>query len=390
MIYEYKTLDNRLKSVSSHTCFAMSEEDLKCMVKAKDLILISFKRKKTSNLSNLFTVENFALPFFTNINTLISNKIDIINALTIVLDSFSKIEHKAVIQYLIYKITEGSSLHRSMEKLTELRVFDKISIKTVQIAEQTATLKEAFTYIIKYLGDNIKIKKMLRGSMLYPVVLLTVMFFVTSFWIFFIIPTFAGSFSDMGMNIPSITVALLHFRFFIITHKLLVFLILSLSFILIRHYKTQILSKIPVVKIIKRNLQMLRFFNSMSLMLHEKVNFLEAIEFSMGLTKDKKLDLALLKIIEQTKQGLTISEAFGSTGIFASQEISMIRSGESVGDMAGVFQVIANTLQNSTENTISKLQSMIQPASTIVMGLLLLIVVCSIFLPMYDQLGSYI
>lgn len=390
MIYEYKILDNKLKIITTCLCFAENEAELRSIVQTNNKILIGFKEKRISRFSKVLSPEKFTLPFFINIYTLISNNIELVKALEIALNAFHKTEHKAVIQYLIYKISGGMPLHLAMESLSELKIFDKITIKTMQIAGQTATLNEAFSYLIEYLGDGLKTKKALKSSMIYPLTLLVVMLSVTFFWIFFIIPTFVDSFSDMGMDVPSVTLGLLGFRSFILTHKLLIFFTIILSVIVSYKYKDQILSRVPIVKTIGRNLKMLRFFNSMGLMLQEKINFIEAIEFTIGLNKNKDFDASITEIISKIKQGNSISHAFNSTTLFTEQEIAIIKSGEQVGDIASVFQIIAKTLQSDTKNIINRLQSLIQPISTIIMGLMLLIIVCSIFLPMYDQLGTYI
>lgn len=390
MIYEYKVLDNVKKTIASRICFANCEKELREIVNNNNFSLISFKKKKILNKSRVFSEEEFTLPFFLNMNTLMSNNIDIINALKIMLNSFIRTEHKAIIQYLIFKISSGYSLHMAMSAVSDLQIFDKISIKTIQIAEQTATLNEAFTYVSRYLNNNIQIKKMLKNSMIYPTVLFIVMISVTAFWTFFIIPAFADSFSDMGIDIPLITVSLFHFRNCVLTHKLLTALIIIFSAVLLKKYRRQLSSKLPIIKTIRRNIQMITFFNSMSLMLNKQITFLEAMRFSIGLTNSQKIDAAISEIVTQITQGRTISHAFSNANIFTNQEIAIIEAGEQAGDVAGVFKIIANTLQENTQNIVYKLQNLLQPIATIIMGIMLLIIICSVFLPLYDQLGAYL
>lgn len=382
-------MNNSQNLITRGVCFANSEEELSKMVHTADSShLISCRLKRTIFKNNKnSTVEKFTIPFLRSMCTLVSNNIDIIQALSIVLHSFHKDEHRAIIQYLIYRISSGSPMSEAMRDVNDLKIFDEISIKSIEIAEKTATLGRAFEDISKYFENNLETSKLMKGSMYYPVLLFMVILSVTSFWVFGIIPTFVESFNDMGMKVSPVMSSVLSLKNFCESNA--VFLIISvilLIFLVVYRWRF-ILSKIPVVKRINRNMKILKFFQCMHLMLSEKINFIDALLSSAKTPNDKEFNEKIQKIVLDIGQGDTIGQAFNSSGMFTGQELVIIFSGENTSDMAKTFKITADMLQNEIKQSINKATSMMQPIITLLMGGILLIVVCSVFMPIYDQIS---
>jgi type IV pilus assembly protein PilC len=325
-----------------------------------------------------------------SMGVLISNNINVIKALNITLLSFEKNEYKAIIQYIIYRISSGSSISESMQaiKISHTYFFDEICIKSIEIAEKTARLSKAFEDISKYLEENLKTSKIMKNSMYYPITLFLVILIVIFFWVFFVIPTFAESFSDMGINISPATSSILSFKNFCESNGVLLTIGIALLIVMLIHNRKLIVSKIPIIRLMSRNIMMLKFFQCMNLMLMEKINFIDALMFSSGMSENKVFNQKIQNIILKIKSGYTISDSFSSSGIFTKQELVILSSGENANDIANTFRITSDMLSNKIKHTVDKASVMLTPIITILMGGLLLIVVCSVFMPIYDQLGE--
>jgi type II secretory pathway component PulF len=278
-------------------------------------------------------------------------------------------------------------MSEAMRDMNNSNIFDEVSIKSIEIAEKTATLGQAFEDISRYLETNLETSKLIKGSMYYPTILLLVILSVTSFWIFCIIPTFVESFLDMGLSVPPITSVILSLRNFCVSNSTILIIAFILLIGLMGHKRKLIVSRVPIVRRIIRNMRVLKFFHSMSLMLNEKINFIDALLSSSNTTNDKDFNEKIQKIVMNIRHGDTISDSFGSSGLFTRQELVIISSGESTSNMAKTFKISADMLQNDVRRTINRATSLMQPIITLLMGSMLLIVVFSVFMPIYDQIS---
>jgi type IV pilus assembly protein PilC len=389
MIYEYKSMNNAQNSITKGVCFARDKDELTKIISASEgSSLISCKVKRTLFKHNKnSTTEKFTIPFLRSMGTLVGNNVNAIQALNITLHYFSDDEYKAIIQYLIYRISSGSSMSESVRDMNNPNFFDEVSIKSIEIAEKTATLGQAFEDISKYFETNLETNKLIKGSMYYPSILLLVILSVTSFWIFCIVPTFVESFVDMGLGVPPVTSAILSLRDFCKSNAVTLVIAVILIIGLIIYKRKSIVSKIPIVKNVIRNMKILKFFHSMSLMLNERINFMDALLSSSNVTNDKDFREKIQEIVVNIKQGETIGQSFSASGIFTRQELVIISSGESTSNMAKTFKISADMLQNDVRQTINRATSLLQPLVTLLMGGILLIVVFSVFMPIYDQIS---
>lgn len=385
MLYIYKAIDNNANRIINGVCFANNESELFKIFSSQNLKLFFFKKKNSIFTSKRNLSENFIIPLFKCLHTLISSNLDVVSSLKITMCSFPKPDDRAIVEYILFKISNGSSISRALE---DCKIFDPVCVKTIEIAEKTATLPKAFQYIIEYMDNEVQTTKLIRTSLIYPIMLFCTISLIMFFWIFFIIPNFADAFNDMGIKLPFITSLLLDFRNFCNDHEFVsTFGVISI-FALCIVKRRSLISMIPVVKRMKRDIMIFRFFSSMCLMAKEKINFIDSLSSSASITNDKNFEKAVNEIIFLLKSGSNISEAFKMAKLFTFQEAAIIEAGESVGNMAGAFKIVADTLQRNTKNTIEKITAMFQPVVTIIMGLILVFVVYSVFLPMYDQISA--
>jgi type IV pilus assembly protein PilC len=374
------------KKFSTGICFAKTIQELSNITSDKGCKLVSCKPIGCIFKKSIANIETFSLPFFRSLHTLVSNNIDITQALQIITKSFKKEEHQAITKYLIYKISSGKTIHATLTHVDNANIFDQICIKTIEVAEKTATLPQALEHIIKYLEDNIATRKLIKCSMWYPALLLITILFVAVFWIFAIIPAFAESFASFGQNLPRITKILLLLRDFCANHIFIVCGVCAL-FVYAAIKKRSFFLNASFLKKINRNLRALRFFHSMTIMLKEKIDFMDALLSSSISSQDKHFENGIKSVRRSIESGVPLSAAFKQSGLFSEQEIAILIAGDQAGTLPGTFEILFIISQRNVKDTIDRITAMFQPIATIIMGGILLVIIYSVFIPMYDQLS---
>ena len=368
-------MDNSGK-IMAGVAYAKGKADLFSNFQKSNNFVLSLKRIKESEKS---PIKSFTLLFFKNLRLFIKNKIDLFEALKISLFLFKAPEKKAIIQYIIDSIENGTSFSKSLSLFP--RYFDGVVIKSMEVAESTATLDQTILSVITYLQEKQTTREEIKNAMIYPIILFCVMFSILTFWMVYIVPNFVDLFSDVGIELPLSTRIVVAFRYFILNYGwimvLLLILLFKTKFINIR----RIFYRLPILSKYSRDLKVLNFSLSMKIMLQNKIDLLSALKCCES--PELNIDIVVNKI----KKGTNFFLSLVSLNIFHEYEIAIIRAGEKSGTLQQSFEILSDILQQIVKSRTTKLINMIQPIMILVIGILLIIVIYAVFIPLYSNLN---
>jgi type II secretory pathway component PulF len=381
-MYMYKAL-NREGQVVEKLQVARDEHDLRTMLTNSELTLISATKKGFRFKKNC---RKFAVDFLKHLRQLLFNKLDLLTSLEIVARLFSNSEECAVVEYIISSIKSGCSLSASLAKVDIC--FDKLTVKTVEISEKTSQLVDAFDGIIEYLEAQEDIRKSVKNAMRYPVILLCCITCVMLFWLVFVVPRFAELFANTNAQLPLITRIIIRASSLLSDHYECLTIVLAVAGFAMFHVSKnrEIMERltkfIPVIATIKREMFAMSFFYAMGVMIREKIHLIEGLECIASIGHSSKIH----KIIALVKSGTTLSGALKQSDLFHDHELSIIMAGENSGDLWPAFKSGGDMLKSRLSNKTQKAVSMIQPITIIFIGGMLIIIICSVIMPMYSNL----
>jgi type II secretory pathway component PulF len=310
--------------------------------------------------------------------------LELLAALNIAWHLFGEPEFQAIIRSITNCIVEGFSFSKAIAEFP--RCFDNLTVKTIEIAEQTACLDRSLHSIIDFLSATESINKKLRRSMIYPAILFAFILIAIIFWLIFVIPRFSELFGDLGVELPMITRCVLSVSSFCNNHAILFFLLFaSICAVIIypihsKRMRNKIIAFIPILKEINREMKVMTFFYGVALMLKEKVNLLDAMTTITG--SDEKTEFN--KLETYIRSGSTLSNAMKQCEIFKEYEISVIETGEKAGALSQAFQAAADMLNSHLRDKAARVVTLIQPVAISFIGILMIIIIYSMIVPMYS------
>lgn len=371
---------NKDGNIIERFVLAESYEGLVKSFYKNNIVLISGKPQKSRIKS---PYKDFTIPFLRNLSQLVKNKFNLVISLEITAKIFNNIESNLIVEHIIKDIKDGISFSEALAKFD--RYFDDFTIKTIEISEKTARLSEALINIIKYLESNFEIQQKVKSAIKYPIILFCCVSFVFLFWMFVIVPKFAELFSEMGISLPFCTKIVIRFSNFLINNTVCIFLfILSSSIFIIKHVKLSgIFSRIPVIFKIKQNLLILNFFNAMNIMIEEKLNLIDCLQ---SLETQYPAVKSIIKFI---KGGNSFSKSLIKSKMFPELDISIIETAEKSGNLNSAFQTIVILARNYIDNKLDEIIKLIPTLAVCFVGVLLIIIVCSLVIPIYSGVNLY-
>ncbi|MDD7634943.1 MAG: type II secretion system F family protein, partial [Firmicutes bacterium] len=115
------------------------------------------------------------------------------------------------------------------------------------------------------------------------------------------------------------------------------------------------------------------------------------VEMVAAQARTKELQKMLKKVAEDISGGYSLAQSFenNATG-FPTTFIETVRAGERSGNMEETLTVISDYFDNEVSVFTQRLLSMLEPAITIVLAVVTVILLLAVYLPMFTMYGSIV
>ena len=144
----------------------------------------------------------------------------------------------------------------------------------------------------------------------------------------------------------------------------------------------------PVLGEINTKITLSRFTNNFALLYSSGITVLECLEISKGIVANRVLSKALHDAGQKISEGESISKSFEATNLFPKLIVRMLAIGETTGELDGSLKNISYFYNLDINELMQKMQDMIGPMMTVILGVILGWVILSVIGPIYDTLTS--
>lgn len=356
----------------------------------QDIFKIRFKQIFARKLKFPLSQE-LLVHFLTQFHRLLDSGVELVDCLSFIIRHQSHTPFNYILCTLRQDIQEGKSLTESFQRFRAC--FPPIFIHLIQVAEKSGKLQEIVRELANFFMFQNKFVQDRRKLLVYPLVVLGVAAILFLGIVVFIVPTFQTMFLSSGNELP-------------LTTKALIFLSDSLRFspeywiigclggivggiYVFRSIDWgRILVFIPIFRGMEKSIRLLFYARSMMIMLQSGVKLREALELSESLFP-KHLQKEIHEIHQQIDSGKSLVDAYSTSMIFPPLFVHLIAVGESSGYLVPTFERIATLYQEVLEKRLSLLNSLIEPVFTLLLALGILMILLSIYLPIFDMAGNF-
>ena len=396
-LYTYKAVDNEGKNVLGRA-EAVNVFDLEQRLARMGLDLISGapSSHKSRFIGGTKIKRQDLINFCFHLEQLTGAGVPVVESLVDLRDSLENPRFREVVSGMIESIGGGRSLSQAMAEYPE--VFGRVFVSLVRSGEQTGRLPE----VLKSLTESIKWEDELAAQtkklVMYPAFVGTIVLLVTLFLMIYLVPQMTGFIRNMGQEIPLQTRLLIQVSGFFVNYwwavvsapfvawfglKLAAKTYPSVAFA-IDHYKISM----PLVGPILRKIILSRFASSFAMMYASGITVLDAIRSAEEIVGNRPLEEALRSAGQQIAEGKALTAAFQEAALFPPLVIRMLKIGENTGALDTALLNVSYFYNREVREGISRIQAMIEPALTLVLGLILGWVMLSVLGPVYDTISK--
>ncbi len=377
---------------------AGNEREARRILKSRKLYVISLKKEsslwKTLTYKKKVTLPEFVL-FSSQFATLLRSGIILTECLTTLSAQTSNPYFRDILNDVRKNVDSGLSLSEALSKYPN--VFPKIFISLVRTGEITGSLDIMLDRLSRYFDEQHELRERIKSATTYPIIVMVAAVLVVIFMLTFVVPTFQRIYGRTNVPLPlptRITISLGNF----VKNNLLIIFILTFAIIIvvkqnlknkkIKRWWDEFKLNIPKIGDLWRKVLLNRFSSTFYVLITGGILITQSLEILEDVMGNLYFSENLRKILSGVLEGRNLSELIDEN-VFTPLLKQMIAVGERSGRLDSMLEEFSRFSQREIEIGTKRITSIIEPALTLFLGVVVFFIVISMYLPMFNMVRLF-
>lgn len=381
---------------------AHDQYDLARTLKARGLVLVSAKEKKTIAMVEVY------LPFFSrvktqdkivfvkNLSAMIRAGLSLSRSLAILERQTKNKKFQEIIRQVAQTVERGGSLSEAF--VAHPNAFSSLLIAMVRAGEESGSIADSLAIVGNQMEKNYLLIKKVRGALLYPGIIISAMLVVGVLMLVFVVPTLTSTFRELNVDLPASTKAIIAVSDFLAHHSIISFFILLGTIVGVvailrtgrgRRNAEAVLLHLPIIGELVRKTNAARTGRTLSSLLTSGVDMVEAIRITGEVVQNSHFRSVLKEAAESVQKGTPLSAMFKrEDSPYPLLVGEMMEVGEETGKFSDMLTQVAVFYENEVEEATKNLSTIIEPILMVVVGVVVGFFAVSMISPTYSLLNN--
>jgi len=350
------------------------------------------KPKKVSRFGLGGKVKDKDIVVFTRqFATMIDAGLPLVQALDILSTQVENKSFGKVLAQVKIDVESGSTYADALKKYP--RVFSELYANMVAAGEAGGILDTILNRLSAYIEKAMKLKKKVKGAMVYPAVVTSIAVLVIAVIMIFVVPTFSKMFTTLGGTLPLPTRIVINLSNFIagIGGLLVAGAIVAIVVFIVqfrrtekgKHITDKILLRLPIFGMLINKVAVAKFTRTLGTLVSSGVPILDGLEITAKTSGNKVIEYAIMEVRKGVVGGKTLAEPIMKAKVFPPMVTHMIAVGESTGALDAMLGKIADFYDDEVDASVSNLTAMMEPMLMVFLGTAVGFIVISMYLPIF-------
>jgi general secretion pathway protein F/type IV pilus assembly protein PilC len=399
MLYKYKGFDKNGKKTKG-TITANSLDEASAKLRNQNIYYESINESKEFSLKGLTQKDmptELLASFSQELSSYLQSGMTILTAMKLMEN-----QHEGEKKYLSFlhsiktMIDEGKSLYQALSSQS-VYTLPEFYMQSLNVAAQGGKMQEVLKNMADFFMSQHKIRKQVKGAMVYPSIIFTVAIGMTSFLIAFVVPKITEIFEDTDQALPPITQFVLNISDFLTTYymHIIVTIIAVIIMYKLAYAKSNkfhtfidgIKLKLPIIGGLIQNHELGRFSYILALMLDSGVAYAQAVNLAVASFSNFKLSALFNKASNKVVEGNKLSHAIYTTkGIKLKKNfLQSLALGEESSEVANILGNVSKLYAQENEDKLKVLLSLLEPFMMLFIGTVVGVIVSAMLLPIFTM-----
>ena len=329
--------------------------------------------------------------------TMIDAGLPIVQCLDILCNQTDNKMFAVVLRDVKANVEQGATFSDSLRR--HPKIFDQLYVNLVQAGEVGGILDTILNRLAVYNEKAIKLRRQVRGAMVYPSAVLIIFSLVLTVLLGWVIPSFKTIFKDLGASdeLPWLTQAVIAVSEAFISWLPLIILVLAgFGFFLYqvnkrpngRRFFHRMMLKSPIIGNVLRKVAVARFTRTLGTLLSSGVPILDALEIVAKTSGNMVIEDAIMYARGKISEGKNMAGPLLETNVFPPMVVQMVGVGEQTGALDAMLSKIADFYEEEVDVAVAALTSLIEPIMMVGIGGTVGVVLIAMYLPIFSIAGK--
>lgn len=311
-----------------------------------------------------------------NLGSMLIAGLTVTRALSVIERQSSNPRLKGVVKRIIDRINQGDPFNETLKEFPE--TFDNLYVAMVRAGEESGNLAESLKTLAIQMERASNLKKKIKGAMIYPAIVVTVMVVIGILMMIYVMPQITGVFKGMDKELPATTKILIGVSDFLVQYTLLaigglVGAVVGFLYFFRTKWGKIISSwtvvRLPVIGTLAKETNAARTARTLSSLLNSGVDVIRSITITEEVLQNVFYKEILSEAAARVEKGTSLSETFiERKDLYPILVGEMILVGEETGQIAGMLGELAIFYETEVERKTKDLSTIVEPLLMVVIG----------------------
>ena len=327
--------------------------------------------------------------------TMIEAGISVVGALVVLEEQTEDKNLAEIVRQLRADVEAGMLLSQAMAK--HPKIFSRLYVAMVETGEAAGILDTVLDRVAIQIEKETAIKRRVKGAMLYPTLVLGFASIVLAGMLMFLVPVFVGIFEQLNGELPTLTRIVVGASEVLRSWWFVIFPAIGAAIFGFRRWKASeggvrvwdaFKLRIPMkIGDVVHKVTLARFSRTLSTLVASGVDIIKALEITAQTTGNWVVENALNEVRERVHDGVPISRPLAENAVFPPMVAHMVKVGEETGELDKMLGKVADFYEDEVDSSIQTLTSIIEPLMMIGVGMIVGVIIISMYLPMFKMLS---
>ncbi|MEX2013416.1 MAG: type II secretion system F family protein [Parcubacteria group bacterium] len=396
-LYKYQAKDKEGK-IYERTLEVKNRLDLYGVIREEGGSVVSIREVKNlaalNFLGNIFSgiKTHQKIIFAKNLGLMMKAGLSVTRALSVMSRQSKSRPFKKLLSDLETDVSHGKTLSESLGKRPE--VFSTLFVSMVKAGEEAGSVSDSLGIVASQMEKSYLLVKKVRGALIYPAVVISVMIVLAILLLIFMVPTLTATFEGLGVQLPLSTRVIIYLSNFLIGHTLaaligVILLVVSSVFFLRTRFGRNLVDaasiRLPVIGEMVKEFESARSARTLSSLLASGVEIVVALDVTISVLQNHLYKEALTRVRIAIEKGEPMSAIFiEHEYLFPLFVGEMVLVGEETGKISEMLMSVANYYEEEVDQKTKDLSTIIEPVLMIIIGIGVGIFAISMLAPTYS------
>lgn len=319
----------------------------------------------------------------------------LLQALDLMLERMHNAYFKGVLTDIRDRVKSGTDLSDAFASYDD--TFPRLYPSTLKAGERSGELEKVIRRFIRYMRLVLDARRRVVSALIYPAVLVGLSIAMMTIMAIYVVPKFMSFFQELDAELPLITQMVLAVSTFASQNwPVLLLGILGGTFLFRQWGRTEPgrlaidrgKLRIPFMGSVLHRFALAEFCRSLGTLLSGGIPLVPAFEIAVSSVGNTWVRSRLEPTIQLVREGKPFHSALEQSGVFVDMAVDMVKVGEATGSLDDMLASVSDFLDEQIETRMQRILSLIEPLMLVVMGIMIAILLISIYLPMFSMLGQ--